>query len=159
MRSHRTPLRPPLPPLRPRAALRPQLELTIARLSAVQQLVERVEELESVNLRLSNDATQLRASLEAAAAEAAASRAAAESAAARADTADAEAARAREARGASTPRPRRDMGLLSDLLRPDELALVEQALIAGARARGENGCLAWLALPFTGRARAASGLV
>ncbi|KAI8470981.1 MAG: hypothetical protein J3K34DRAFT_508101 [Monoraphidium minutum] len=111
-----------------------QLEVALARLTGVQHLVERVEELEAANLGLTSDCEQLRAARDAAEAGLAAAEAAAADAARCAAAAEADEGRARARLGASTPRPRRDMGLLSDLLTQQELALVERALIAGVPA-------------------------
>jgi hypothetical protein len=109
-----------------------QLEAALARLTSVQLLVQRVDELETENLRLADSGAVLQKSLNEAQKELSSARCTAEDRAARAAAAEAELARAHEQLGTSTPRPRRDMGLLSDLLSPEELLLVEQALIAGA---------------------------
>ncbi|GBF91767.1 hypothetical protein Rsub_04071 [Raphidocelis subcapitata] len=107
-----------------------QLEAAIAKLSVAQQLAARVEELEAAHAAAAADAARLGAALLDASRALEAARAAEVGATARAEAAEAEAERLAAQLGGCTPRPRRDMGLLSDLLTEAELGLVEQALIA-----------------------------
>lgn len=100
-------------------------------MSGAQQLMDRVSELESTNLQLSEQVTLLQRDLQEASASLHDARGTAEDARARAAAAEEAAEQLRGQLGVSTPRPRRDMGLLSDLLPGEELVLVEQALIAG----------------------------
>jgi len=108
-----------------------QLQERLAELSDAQRLAARVVELEVANSQLTDLSSKLQSALTDATAQLEGSLATAADASSRAAAAEASAEQLRAELGVSTPRPRRDMGLLSDLLSARELALVEQALIAG----------------------------
>jgi hypothetical protein len=110
-----------------------QLEASLACLSDAQKLAARVSDLEAANAALTSDSARLQASLSGAESALAAARTAAEAVWLRCAAAEAAAERAGARAGACTPRPRRDMGLLADLLSEQELGLVEKALIGGGR--------------------------
>jgi hypothetical protein len=107
------------------------LQLQLERLSNAQRLAAQVVDLEAANSQLADEGARLRAALSEANADLEVARSSAEDARRRAEAAEGAAEELEQRLGACTPRPQRDMGLLSDLLSEGELALVEQALIAG----------------------------
>lgn len=108
-----------------------QLQDLLQRLSAAQQLVQRVMDLEAVNQQQQTTISTLQQQL--LSSEQRAGELSSELAAwqARGSKAEQQVAELQQQLRVSTPRPQRDLGLLSDLLTPEESLLVEQALITG----------------------------
>lgn len=109
----------------------PQLQDLLERLSAAQHLVQRVFDLEEVNSdkamtikRLDNQVKSLQEQAEDLTNQLQSWRA-------RALAAEGVRQDLVQQLECSTPRPKRDLGLLSDMLTPAEAQVVEQALIAG----------------------------
>lgn len=127
----------------PTGSLSLQLQDLLARLSGAQQLVGRVMELETANQQQVVLEQQLRAQLEQRQEELGAMTDREAHWRARAEAVEQLVQQQGQQLGCSTPRPRRDLGLLCDLLEPHQQQLVEQALIAGVSiCEGRRRCTA-----------------
>lgn len=108
-----------------------QMQDLLERLSGAQQLVQRVFDLENANSQQAATISSLTAKLEATQQQADELSAQLQQTQQARSSAEALVAHLQEQLGCSTPRPRRDLGLLADLLTEEQALLVEQALIAG----------------------------
>lgn len=108
-----------------------QLQDLLQRLSAAQQLVQRVLELEAQGQQAAASIASLQHQLACSQAQAQQLQALLAAWQARGSGAEARVQQQAEQLAVSTPRPARDLGLLVDLL-PQEVKLLEQALVAGA---------------------------
>jgi septal ring factor EnvC (AmiA/AmiB activator) len=108
-----------------------QLQDLLQRLSGAQQLVQRVLDLETTNSQQAASITSLQQQL--LSSEQQVGDLSSQLAAwhARGSRAERQLDEAQQQLGVSTPRPERELGLLTDLLTAAEAQLVEQALIAG----------------------------
>jgi hypothetical protein len=109
-----------------------QVQDLLAQLTTAQQLIQRVLSLEAANASLQSHVASLQQQLQAALQQQQDCVEEAAAAAAAAAAADAAAGAMRDRLEACTPRPKRGLGILSDLLQPQEQILLEQALVAGA---------------------------
>jgi uncharacterized protein involved in exopolysaccharide biosynthesis len=108
-----------------------QLQDLLQRLSGAQQLVQRVLDLETINSQQTTSITSLQQRL--LSSEQQVQDLSGQLAAwqARGSRAQQQLGEAQQQLTVSTPRPKRELGLLTDLLTSAEAQLVEQALIAG----------------------------
>ena len=108
-----------------------QVQGLLAQLTTAQQLIQRVLSLETANSSLQSHVTTLQQQLGAALQQQQDCKEEAAAAVATAATADAAAVAVRERLEVCTPRPKRGLGILSDLLQPHEQVVLEQALLPG----------------------------
>jgi type VI protein secretion system component VasA len=111
-----------------------QLQELLKRLSGAQQLVQRVMDLESSGQQQELALQQLRLQLAARDEQLEATSAQLLQWQARAQAAEQQVVQQAQQLGCSTPRPKRDLGLLCDLVEPLHQQLIERALVAGANA-------------------------
>lgn len=108
-----------------------QLQDLLQRLSGAQQLVARVLDLETINSQQQTVITSLQQQLAASEQQVAQLSSQLSAWQARGSSAEQQLCEAQQQLLVSTPRPKRELGLLADLLTAGEAQLVEQALIAG----------------------------
>lgn len=111
-----------------------QLQELLKRLSGAQQLVQRVLDLEASHQQQAFSIQQLQFQLDAKQHQLEAASAQVIHWQGRAQAAEGTVQVQTQQLGVSTPRPRRDLGLVCDLVEPPQQQLIEQALVAG-------GCL------------------
>lgn len=110
-----------------------QLQELLKRLSGAQQLVQRVMDLEAANQQQAISMQQLQAQLASKQEQLELTCTPLMHWQGRAQSAEAVAAQQAQQLGVSTPRPKRDLGLLCDLVEQPLQHLIEQALVEGAK--------------------------